>query len=127
MSFCTVVCAGRLTRDPREVQTRTGTQMVSFSIAINTDKDNAMFIDCNAYGKVASNILQYFKKGKPIRINGDLKEDTYNGHKKLQVNVLGFGFYDMNKDGDQSAQDDSGDDYNGQTIHDAHQQPKFEY
>lgn len=80
---------GRLTRDP-ELKDAGSYQVVNFSIAVNGfKKDESYFFDCQAWGKLATDIIMpYIKKGNRVGITGDLKQQTWNdkdGGKRSKV------------------------------------------
>ena len=77
-----VILMGRLTRDPEMRQTTGGTQVCSFSIAVNRRfaKDvqkNADFINCTAWRQQAEFICKYFHKGAMIAIVGNLQSRSW--------------------------------------------------
>lgn len=78
-----ITLIGRLTRDPE--YTAEGTPRVNFSLAVDRmgkkDGDKADFPRCVAWDsekvKTATQIRDYFTKGKPIIIRGRLENDPY--------------------------------------------------
>ena len=84
-NFNKVILAGNLTRDPELRYTPQGTAIAKIGVAINrkwTGKDgktneDTTFVDVDAFGKQAEVIGQYFKKGRPILIEGRLKLDQW--------------------------------------------------
>lgn len=92
--------AGTLTRDPETQKTAKGTSFSKFGIAINrtwkdengNKKEEATFIDVEAWGKTAEFIADYFKKGSNIFIEGRLKLDTWedrqSGQKRSKLGVV---------------------------------------
>jgi single-strand DNA-binding protein len=107
-NFNKVILAGNLTRDPELRYTPKGTAIAAFGLAVNRKwksetgetKEEVSFIDVEAWDKRAETIAQYFKKGRPILIEGRLKQDTWedkNTHQKqskLKVIMEGFSFID---------------------------------
>ena len=93
-----VTLMGRLTRDVETKFLPDGKAIASFSLAVDGYKKDAPpnFIDCTAFGKTAELIGQYFAKGKPILINGSLRQDTWEdkttGAKRSKINVSVDGF-----------------------------------
>ena len=101
-----VMLMGNLTRDPEIKYTPKGTAIANFGIAINRvftpeggeKREEVTFIDLEAFGRTAEVIGEYFKKGKPIFIEGRLKLDQWDdkttGKKmsKLRVVVESFEF-----------------------------------
>ena len=81
-------------------------QVGNFSLAVqrnfkNRDGDyDADFIDCTVWGKTAELIGNYFDKGDQIIIEGELRQETWEGENgkrsKLKVNVNGFQFVGAN-------------------------------
>ncbi len=63
-------------------------------------REEVCFVDCEAWGKTAEVIAQYFAKGRPIMIEGRLKLDTWQDKKtnenrsKLKVVIDNFYFVD---------------------------------
>lgn len=81
---------GRLTRDPELKYTQSGTAIVRFTTAVNrklskekrqqaeqNNQPTADFISCQAWGKTAETIAQYFKKGNRIGITGHIQTGSY--------------------------------------------------
>lgn len=71
--------SGRLTKDPEERYFADGTAVSKFRIAVEAEssKQNADFFDCEAFGKTAEFINQYFHKGSRIEIVGKIKNNNY--------------------------------------------------
>ena len=101
-----VMLMGNLTRDPEMKYTPKGTAIANFGIAVNRTytpeggekREEVTFIDLEAFGRTAEVIGEYFKKGRPIFIEGRLKLDQWDdkttGKKmsKLRVVVDSFEF-----------------------------------
>lgn len=88
-----IVFDGRLVRDPKTEVIPTGVECVEFTVANDrrgkNDKQTS-FINCKAFGKTGAFIAQYFKKGDPINVSGELEIRTYDGKdgtKKTAVTV----------------------------------------
>ncbi len=78
-----VILMGRFTRDPELRQTAQGTSVVSFSLAVDRrmareGQQQADFISCVAWSKLAEFICKYFQKGSMIAISGRLQTRTYD-------------------------------------------------
>lgn len=79
----TIILTGRLVRDPEFFNE--GTPRVNFTIAVDRrstkNGDKADFFRCVAWDgdkvKTASQIKDYFSKGKPITISGRMENDPY--------------------------------------------------
>ena len=95
-----VMLMGNLTRDPELKYTPKGTAIASFGIAVNRNysteggekREEVTFIDLEAFGRTAEIIGEYFKKGRPIFIEGRLKLDTWDdkqsGQKRSKLRVI---------------------------------------
>lgn len=104
-SYNKVLLLGHLTRDPQLSYTPNQTAVVDFGIATNrnwtahdgTKRDETCFVDCRAFGRTAENINKFFKKGKPIFVEGRLTFDSWEAQdgsrkSKLRVTVETFQF-----------------------------------
>src|SRR5438045_3276306 len=92
-NFNKVILAGNLTRDPELRYTPQGTAIARFTLAVNRtwksesgeSKEEVSFIDVDAWARQAEVIAQYVKKGRPLLVEGRLKQDTWedkNTHQK---------------------------------------------
>jgi len=100
VNFNKCFLAGNLTRDPECRFTPKGSAVCGFSIAVNRSwtteggekKEDVNFFDIEAFGRSAENIAQYFRKGKPIFIEGRAKVDSWDdkttGQKKSKVKFI---------------------------------------
>lgn len=94
--FNQIVIYGRLTANPELRQTQNGSEVCSFTVAIDRPKTQngtqiADFIKCNCWGKTADLVARYFSKGKPIMAVGRLQNNDYtdrNGIKHYSYVVL---------------------------------------
>lgn len=112
-SYNKVILMGNLTRDPELRQTQSGTAVCRFSIAVNRSfpgqdgsmREETCFIDVDTFGRSAENIAKYFTKGKPILIEGRLRQDTWDDKEtgkprsKLMVVLERFEFIGGARDG----------------------------
>ncbi len=78
-----VILMGRLTRDPEMRQSQQGTSVVSFSLAVDRrfakeGQQQADFISCVAWSRLAEFICKYFQKGSMIAVSGRLQSRTYD-------------------------------------------------
>ncbi len=99
-SFNKVILMGNLTRDPEVRQTQSGTSVCRFSVAVNRSytgqdgatKDETCFVEVDCFGKTAENIGKFFTKGKPILVEGRLRQDTWDdkttGQKRSKLTVV---------------------------------------
>jgi single-strand DNA-binding protein len=116
-NFNKVILIGNLTRDPELRYTPKGTAIAKIGIAVNRSwksetgemKEEVTFVDVDAFGRTAENIGQYFKKGRPIFIEGRLKldqwEDKQTNQKRSKLGVVleTFQFMDSKGSGDGDA------------------------
>ena len=98
-SFNKLILLGNLTRDPEMRYLPNNTPVVSFGMACNRrykdsqgqSKEEAMFIDCSAFGKTSEIINQYCHKGDMLLIEGHLRleqwEDKQGGGKRSKHSV----------------------------------------
>lgn len=84
-NFNKVLLMGNLTRDV-ELRHTAGNQAVAkFGLACSRrwkspegeQREETMFIDCEAWGKTAEFMSQFFSKGRPVLIEGRLKLDQW--------------------------------------------------
>jgi len=100
-NFNKVILAGNLTRDPELRHTPQGTAVCDLSIAVNrtyTNKqtnqkvEEVSFIDCVAWARTAEVISEHMRKGRPILVEGNLKqerwEDATTGQKRSKLKVI---------------------------------------
>jgi single-strand DNA-binding protein len=113
-NFNKVLLMGNLTRDPELRYTPKGTAVATIGVAVNRrwkdesgqQREETTFVDVDAFGRQAENIGQYFKKGRPIFIEGRLRyqtwEDKQSGQKrsKLTVTLENFQFVDSQRSAD---------------------------
>lgn len=97
MAFNKVILIGNLTADPELKQTASGISACTFSIAVNRKyKDESGntacdFINIVAWRKTAEFVNQYFTKGKPILVCGQLQTRTWtdkDGNKRYATEVV---------------------------------------
>ena len=98
--FSKAIITGNLTRDPELRTTPNGSNVCSFSVAVNRvyrdasgeQKEDVSFIDCSAWGKLAEMIGQYAKKGSGVLVSGRLDqrswEDKTSGQKRSRVEIV---------------------------------------
>jgi len=113
-SFNKVILMGNLTRDPELRYTPKGTAIARIGLAINRSwtsesgekKEEVTFVDVDAFGKTAEIIGQYFKKGRPILMEGRLRYETWDDKQtnqkrsKLGVEMESFQFMDSQRPGE---------------------------
>lgn len=87
---------GRLTRDPNVKYTQSGKAYASFTLAIDRRKSadgnqQADFIQCVAWEKIAEVISQYTGKGRKIAVEGRIQARSYDandGSKRYVTEVV---------------------------------------
>ena len=113
MSINRVNISGNLTRDPELRQTASGTQVLSFGIAVNDRRKNNQtgewedypnFVDCTMFGSRAEAVSRFLSKGSKVAIEGKLHYSSWerDGQKrsKLEVIVDELEFMSRNGNGD---------------------------
>ncbi|HEX4342661.1 MAG TPA: single-stranded DNA-binding protein [Verrucomicrobiae bacterium] len=110
-NFNKVIIAGNLTRDPELRYTPKGTAVARITLAVNRaysteggeKKEEVSFVDVDVWGRQAEVIGHYMKKGRPLLVEGRLKQDTWEDkntkqkQSKLKVVLESFSFIDGNK------------------------------
>ena len=94
--FNLVVLTGRLTADPELKTTQNGTNVTSFSIAVERryrsgEERQTDFINIVAWRQTAEFITKYFKKGSLIGIEGAIQTRRYqdkNGNNRTAFEVI---------------------------------------
>jgi len=55
------------------------------------ERENTVFMDCTAWNKTATMVNDYFEKGKPIIVTGQLKQDNWDdketGKKRSKIGL----------------------------------------
>lgn len=79
-----VILTGRLTADPELRQTQSGISSCRFTVAVSrqyadkqTGERQADFIQCIAWRQTAEFVNKYFRKGKMIAVEGQLRNNNY--------------------------------------------------
>ena len=118
-NFNKVILVGNLTRDPELRYTPKGTAVARITLAVNRTftsgeggekKEEVSFVDVDVWGRQAEVISQYMKKGRPLLVEGRLKQDTWEDkntkqkQSKLKVVLESFSFLDSgNRGGSEGA------------------------
>ena len=106
-----VILMGNFAQDPELKTIASDKQVTNFVIAVNhawtgpegQETTEVAFIDCEIWGKPAKTIADHFTKGRPIFIEGRLKQekwvdkDTQKKQSRLRVVVEHFNFIDSKK------------------------------
>ena len=115
-NFNKVIIAGNLTRDPELRYTPKGVAVARITLAVNRTytpseggekKEEVTFVDVDVWNRQAEVIAQYMKKGRPLLVEGRLKQDSWEDKNtkqkvsKLKVVLESFSFLDSgNRGGD---------------------------
>ncbi len=93
-----VFLIGRLTRDPEIRFLPSGSQVTSFTIAVNRPyrvnnewKEETYFFDVESFGMLAERLGKQLNKGAQILIEGQLRQDrweTASGEKRTKIKVV---------------------------------------
>lgn len=123
------ILKGNLTRDPEINTLPSGDSVTNFSIAVNEYYNDSNgnqqkvtdYIDCKAYGRTADNINKFFSKGRPILIEGSLKQErwtdaqTQQNRSKLIVKVKDFQFVDSKNNSKDEGYSNNKEPYNAES------------
>lgn len=87
-----VVLVGRMTRDPEIRTTSSGSSVTSFTLALNrnynsADGQQADYINCVVWNKVAENVAKYCTKGSLVGVEGRLRSRSYDNAQGQKVYV----------------------------------------
>ena len=86
-SYNRVILMGHLTSDPQlRTLPNSETQVCDFALAVNrrwkdpggADREEVLFIDCVAFGKVGQTIGESLTKGRPVHIEGRLRLEQWD-------------------------------------------------
>ena len=101
MSINHVAISGNLTRDPELRSTSSGTDVLSFSVAVNDRRKNSAtgewedcpnFIDCTMFGTRATSLVNILTKGMKVAVDGKLRysswEDQETGKKRSKLEII---------------------------------------
>ena len=100
MSINRTVISGNLTRDPDVRATAAGTQVLSFTVAVNDRRknqqtgeweDHANFVGCTMFGARAEAVGRYLSKGSKVCVEGKLRYSAWedrDGGKRSKLEVI---------------------------------------
>ncbi len=99
MSINRVLVTGNLTRDPELRATQSGSQVLSFGIAVNDRRKNPQtgewedypnFVDCTMFGTRAEKLANYIAKGSKVAIEGKLRYSSWekDGERRSKLEVI---------------------------------------
>lgn len=82
---------GRLTRDPELRRTSNGKAVTSFNLAVErnfkSDDQEADFINCVCWRKIAENTERYCSKGSLVSVDGRIQTRNYENNQGQKVYV----------------------------------------
>lgn len=100
VSYNKCILAGNLVRDPELKYVGNGnTAVCEVSLAVNKkEKKNGEWVESVSYfdvvffGRTAEVLGEYGRKGTPILVDGELRQDTWqqDGQKRSKVKIAGF-------------------------------------
>lgn len=95
-----VVISGGLGRDPEVKQTKGGSTILNFSVAVSDRRKNNQtgqweevthWVDCVMFGKRAESLSRFLRKGMKVTVSGRLQqnrwEDKKSGQKRSRLEV----------------------------------------
>lgn len=99
MSINRVNLSGNLTRDPELRATQSGTQVLSFGIAVNDRRRNQQtgewedypnFIDCVMFGSRGEAVSRFLSKGSKVALEGKLRYSSWerDGQRRSKLEVI---------------------------------------
>jgi single-strand DNA-binding protein len=115
-----VILIGNLTRDPELRYSSKGTAVAKLSVAVNRSwktetgeqREETTFVDVDAFGRQAEVIGQYFRKGRPIMIEGRLRLDTWEdkqtSQKRSRLGVVLESFQFLDQGGARGSETEAG-------------------
>ena len=99
MSINKVFISGNLTRDCELRATASGTQVLSFGVAVNDRRRNPQtgdwedcpnFVDCTMFGTRAEAVNRFLSKGSKVAIEGKLRYSSWerDGQRRSKLEVI---------------------------------------
>lgn len=87
MNINKVIIGGNLTRDPELTYMQSGTALVKCVLANNQkfkDKEDTAFVEFEVWGDQAERVQKYFTKGKPIVLEGEWRQSSWEADGKTR-------------------------------------------
>lgn len=90
------ILIGRLVKDPELRYTTSGIAVANFNLAVNRrfakeGEQQADFIQCVVWNKVAENVAKYLSKGSQVAVEGRIQTSSYDdkdGVKRYKTEVV---------------------------------------
>lgn len=79
---------GRVVHDPEVRETKDGKPLTVFDLAVNTDKDHAVFLTVSAFGTLASTTHDRLSKGDRVTCIGNLDMFTAQKSGKSYLRMI---------------------------------------
>lgn len=109
-SYNKVILMGNLARDPERRTLPSGTTVADLRLAVSRrytlqsgePKEETLFINVAVFGRQAETVLKYMKKGRPILIEGRLRQEEWtnkDGQKQSRVSVVAEQFRFLSEGG----------------------------
>lgn len=87
-----ITVAGTLGRDAELKTTNSGDSILNFSVADSVNRDKTIWWNCQLWGKRATSLADYMKKGQSVTVSGPVSENEWTDkdgviRKTLQIRV----------------------------------------
>lgn len=98
MAFNRITIMGRLTSEPTSSQTKGGTSVTKFNLAVDRgfgEDKKTDYIPVVFFGKTAENVAKYVGKGQQLLVSGQLQTGSYedkDGNKRTTFEVFATEF-----------------------------------
>jgi single-strand DNA-binding protein len=97
------------------------TSVHKFSVGVNYKKGEeyqASFFECEAWGKQGETIAKWFKKGSPIFIEGEIREERWekDGEKRSKSKIRVTGFQFLPKSSEEPEEEEEKEEENPKTV-----------
>tara|TARA_R110000824_G_scaffold374745_1_gene565344 strand:+ start:3070 stop:3501 length:432 start_codon:yes stop_codon:yes gene_type:complete len=102
------ICSGNLTKDPELRMVSDGKPVTTLRLAVNSGKDNTIFLNVTVWDKPAENCCKYLSKGSPVMVRGELKEArvytarTGEARADLEITAERYGGVEFGRSDDRS-------------------------
>ena len=122
-----ITIMGRLVRDPELRSTQSGTNVASFTVAVDRDRagnngeKQTDFIDCVAWRQTGEFVSKHFHKGSMIVVSGRLQSRKWqdrdgNNRTNWEVNADNVYFGESRRDSDSGRDSYSGNAYSNNSY-----------
>lgn len=85
-----ITIAGRVGKDAETRSTQGGTQVTSWSVAVDDgwgENKSTIWFDCAMWGDRGSKVARFISKGTPVTVSGDLTKREHDGKTYIGVRV----------------------------------------